>query len=248
MLVSTPALVLHGFPYSESSKIVRLLTPEYGVQSAIAKGALKPKSRFGAALQPLSEGTAQLYMKSGRDLHTLADFDVITTRQELAREVPRFAAGAALAEIILRFAPADAHPEIYELVAQQLDRLTVVPKAELDAAGLVALWATVGALGFAPVVDSCARGGHALPDGRVAFSIADGGFVCGLCARGLETSRLAAADRETLVHMVMGDREPIGTLSRKHAAAHRRLFTRFVRNHLADQQDLRALTFWERIA
>ena len=53
-LVSTPAIVLSALRYSESSKIVRLATRELGVQSAIAKGALRPRSRFGAALQLLS--------------------------------------------------------------------------------------------------------------------------------------------------------------------------------------------------
>lgn len=246
--VSTPALVLHGFPYSETSKIVRLMTPWHGVQSAIAKGALKPKSRFGAALQPLSEGTAQLYMKPGRDLHTLADFDVTTTRQELARDVARFAAGAALAELVLRFAPGAAHPEIYELIVGHLDRLAVVPRSRLEGTALVALWAVIGALGFAPVVDSCARGGHPLPGGRVAFSIADGGFVCGACGRGHKTSRLEPGDRQQLVRMIAGTDPTVGPLEPRHAAAHRRLLARFVQRHLGDGHDLKALAFWERVS
>ena len=48
-LVSTPAIVLSALRYSETSKIVRLATRDVGVQSAIAKGALRPRSRFGAA-------------------------------------------------------------------------------------------------------------------------------------------------------------------------------------------------------
>src|SRR5439155_456488 len=49
-LVTTPAVVLRTYPYSETSKIVRLATRDLGVQSAIAKGVLRPKSRFAAAL------------------------------------------------------------------------------------------------------------------------------------------------------------------------------------------------------
>jgi DNA repair protein RecO (recombination protein O) len=248
MLVTSSAIVLHGFRYSESSKIVRLLTPHYGVQSAIAKGALKPKSRFGAALQLLSEGVAQLYMKPGRDLNTLADFDVTASRQELAHDVARFAAGAAVAELVLRFAPAEAHPEIYDLVGTRLDRLATVPRGELDTAGLIALWAVVSALGFAPTLDACARGGHQLPEGRVAFSVADGGFLCGACARGRKTSRLDQLDRDALVRMVLRGDADIGQLPSRHAAAHRRLLTRFVQSHLAETKDLKALAFWERMA
>jgi recombinational DNA repair protein (RecF pathway) len=191
---------------------------------------------------------AQLYMKQGRDLQTLADFDVVTTRQELARDVARFAAGTALAELVLRFAPAEAHPEIYQLVGHQLDRLAAVPREDLNGAALVALWAVVGALGFAPTIDCCARGGHQLPEGRVAFSIVDGGFVCSTCARGRETSRLNRPDRDALERMVLGGDARMGTLPPRHAAAHRRLLARFVESHLAEAQDLKALAFWERMA
>lgn len=248
VLITTPAVVLHGFPYSETSKIVRLLTPHHGVQSAIAKGARQPKSRFGAALQPLSEGVAQLYMKPGRDLNTLADFDVTASRQELAFDVARFATGAALAELVLRFAPAEAHPEIYDLVVTHLDRLAVVPREKLAATGLAGLWAVVCALGFAPVLDCCARAGHPLPSGRVAFSVADGGFICAACARGHKIAHLDPPDREALVLMVGGGDEDVGPLPPRHATAHRRLLTRFVQRHLAEAQDLKALAFWERIA
>jgi hypothetical protein len=83
-LVSTPAIVLRTYPYSETSKIVRLATRDYGVQSAIAKGVLRPKSPFGAALETLSEGVAQLYHKETRELQILAAFDVTQLRRGLA--------------------------------------------------------------------------------------------------------------------------------------------------------------------
>jgi DNA repair protein RecO (recombination protein O) len=68
-LVMTPAVVLRTYRYSETSKVVRLATRDLGVQSAIAKGALRAKSRFGAGLELLSEGMAQLYHRDSRELH-----------------------------------------------------------------------------------------------------------------------------------------------------------------------------------
>src|SRR5207247_11295461 len=88
-LVTTPAVVLQTYRYSETSKVVRLATRELGVQSAIAKGALRPKSRFGAGLELLSEGTAQLYFRETRALHTLAAFDLANLRRDLAAELGR---------------------------------------------------------------------------------------------------------------------------------------------------------------
>src|SRR5574341_1997492 len=105
-LVATPAIVLHAFRYSETSKIVRLATRDLGVQSAIAKGAYRKKSPFGGGLEFLSDGTAQLYHREQRDLQTLAAFDLSKLRTSLASELSRFAAGSALAEVMLRMAPA----------------------------------------------------------------------------------------------------------------------------------------------
>src|SRR5215217_8103520 len=101
--IDSPAIVLSTLRYSETSKIVRLATREHGVQSAIAKGALRPKSRFGAALQLLSEGQAQLLMKEHRDLHVLTAFDLRRLYLGLTADLERYASACALAEVMLRF-------------------------------------------------------------------------------------------------------------------------------------------------
>jgi DNA repair protein RecO (recombination protein O) len=247
-LITTHALVLHAFPYGETSKIVRLLTRDHGVQSAIAKGALRPKSKFGARLQVMSEGVAQLYLKPQRDLHTLAEFDVTTQRSELAKDVPRYAAAAALGELIMRFAPSEPHPEIYDTAVDQLDRLANVPAADVNAAALAALWAIVGTLGFAPSVHTCARDGGTLPEGKAAFSVADGGLLCDTCARGTATTTLEPSDRKVLERLIAGASEAIGPLSERHSTAHRRLLVRFVERHVAEGREVRALTFWQEVA
>src|SRR2546427_6788792 len=84
----------------ETSKVVRLATRELGVQSAIAKGALRPQSPFGAALELLSEGVAQLYHRDSRELQTLAAFDVTALRRGLATSLGRFAGATTLAEVM----------------------------------------------------------------------------------------------------------------------------------------------------
>jgi len=122
-LVSTPAVVLQTYRYSETSKIVRLATRDFGVQSAIAKGVLRPKSPFGAALETLSEGVAQLYHKETRDLQTLAAFDVIELRRGLALDLGRFAGAATLAELMLRMAPAAPLAAAYDALTRGLDAL-----------------------------------------------------------------------------------------------------------------------------
>ena len=57
--------------YLESSRILRFITREGGLQAVIAKGARRPRSRFGAALDLFAQGSAQILVKPGRDLQTL---------------------------------------------------------------------------------------------------------------------------------------------------------------------------------
>src|SRR3954465_5154449 len=93
------------------------------VQSGIAKGALRPKSRFGAALQLLSQGQAQLLMKENRELHVLTAFDLRRLHVGLARDLERYACACTLAEVMLRFAPPDPHPESFDLLQEALEQL-----------------------------------------------------------------------------------------------------------------------------
>src|SRR3954470_23087000 len=134
-LVSTSSIVLSSLRYSESSKIVRLATREHGVQSAIAKGALRPKSRFGAALQVLSEGQAQLLVKEHRELHIVAAFDVRQLHVGLAGDLERYASACALAEVVLRFAPSDPHPQSFDLLQASLEQLEDASAPAVEALG-----------------------------------------------------------------------------------------------------------------
>ena len=220
--------------------------------SAIAKGAQRKKSKFGARLQLLSEGIAQIYIKPGRELQTLAEFDLEHERTALSQNVVRYGSAMALAELVLRFSPAEPHPENFALLAMLLDRLATVDAPLLPMVSLGALWAVVGALGFAPALDHCAEDGRPIGSGAADFSVADGGFVCSRCAGSRETARLDAADRDILESFVRqgngvadsGER----SLSPRHAAAHRRLLSRFIRLHVAEGRDLKALDFWQKLA
>src|SRR5206468_699654 len=255
-LVCTPAIVLRTYRYSETSKIVRLATRDYGVQSAIAKGVLRPRSPFGAALETLSEGVAQLYHKDTRELQTLAAFDVIQLRRDLAADLGRFAGATALAEVILKMAPPAPLPAAYDAFIQGLDALAGAPAGQADAVAVRWLWLVVGVLGFAPQLDTCVRDGNELaPPGSstVAFSIMEGGGLCPSCAGLQPPTRLPAQAYRDLV-MLNDVAAELPTLDKAHAAAHRRLVARFIRHHLDEsvahgngrEPKSTAIDIWER--
>ncbi len=244
--IDSPAIVLSTLRYSETSKIVRLATREQGVQSAIAKGALRPRSRFGAALQFLSEGQARLLVKEHRELHTLAGFDLLRLHAGLAADLERYATATALAEVMLRFAPADPHPESYDLLRDALGLLEIAPVPELECLGFRVLWQLVSALGFAPALEACVRDGTPLPEeGGLAFSTREGGALCPACAAGHGATHLPAEARADL-SALLDPGALLPALDRRHAESHRRLLARYIRYHLGEGAELPALEFWLR--
>jgi hypothetical protein len=60
-LLKTEAIVLRSIRYGEADRILHLYTPDHGRVSAIAKGARRSRSRFGARLEPFFHVRAVLH-------------------------------------------------------------------------------------------------------------------------------------------------------------------------------------------
>ena len=239
----TPAIVLGALRYGETSRIVRLATRDHGVQSAIAKGALRPRSRFGAALQLLSEGQAHLLPSRSSDLHTLVAFDLTATHAGLAQHLERFGAASALAEVAARFIPPVPNAALYHQFRDDIELIELAPGEAIGVVVLRAMWRLITELGLGPTVSRCARDAAPLPADSVALSLRDGGFLCDACARLGATTRLDAEDRSDLIALLTPAAE-LPLLSERQAAAHRRLLLRWVREHLSGDGGMPALEQW----
>jgi DNA repair protein RecO (recombination protein O) len=244
-LVATDAIVLHAFDYRESSRIFRLATREFGVRSAIARGARRSKQRFSAALDLFAEGSAHIVLHPTGDLHTLSSFDVARARPALAERWERFTAASALSEMVLRFARDDTQPALYESVRAALDTLSVSDGDDIADAGLAGAWALVAHLGFAPALDVCANCGAPLARGEtVRFAHRAGGVLCARCAGQTPGSRALPPDaRASIAAWIAGNAGP--TPDARAAKAHLRLLREFLQEHVGDDRALRAFAVWE---
>ncbi|HEX2204575.1 MAG TPA: DNA repair protein RecO [Longimicrobium sp.] len=236
-LVTTRALVLQAFPYSETSKILRLLTRDEGVRSVIAKGALRPKSRYGGVLEPFTEGSATFYLKEGRDLHTLSGFDLLRSRQGLGRTLAAFAGASLLAEIVLRFATEEAYPALYDTLAAAWDAIGAVSPEAAPGVVFTGAWTLVVLLGFEPRTDECVVCGRAVGDGEpVRFDPLAGGVACLECR---PAGRIVdPASRAELRAMTRGQ-TPGGPLASP--GLHRALLRVFLETHLTQEKPFRSL-------
>lgn len=244
-LLVTEAIVLHAFDYLESSRIIRLLTRDAGVQSAVARGARKSRRRYGSALDLFAEGSAQLYIKPNRELHNLAGFEIARTRSELGEDVGRFTAASTVAELALRFAGEDSGPALFDTVSAALDRIAVSAPENTIEDGLAACWLIVSALGFTPELSACALCHTPVRDADdVTFSHAAGGVVCAACSRLAPAGRKIPATARAAIAGWLGG-EAAAKLSDAAARSHQRLLREFLAHHLADDRPLRAFAVWE---
>lgn len=235
-LSGTRAVILQTYRYSDTSKILRLMTVEHGPCSAIAKGALRPKSRFGGMLEPFIEGDAILYVKEGRDLHTLSGFELVRERRALGRSMRTFTIASVLCELVMRLAPEHRDDALYRRLTGGLDALL---EADTEVGGLEHVWSLVSALGFHPELERCLRCGRAIGGReRARFDYAAGGLYCADCATpGLEADELAAL-RELAAGRTAADPE----------GRQARWLADFIRYHLAEGATLRSLPFLRRLS
>ena len=241
----TDAIVLHAFNYSESSRILRLATREAGVQSVLARGARASQRRFGSAIDLFAEGEVQYEVRMGRDLHTLARFDVLRSRVVLGSSLPRFEGASALAEVMLRVAGDDDTPsDAYVALRDGLD--SIATAADATVAALRAIWRLMATIGFSPALDACVQCNRTLaPELDVEFSADAGGVLCESCAARTPTRRLPAAARALVRRWIDGKGlDATEALDLPTDRAHRRLLRTFVQAHLTEGRPLRAFDSW----
>jgi DNA repair protein RecO (recombination protein O) len=244
-LVITDAVVLHAFDYLDSSRILRVATQESGVLSVLARGARRPRNKFGSAIDLFVQGIAHVQIRPNRDLQTLVNFDVTRARAVLSFDLDRFAAASAFAELTLRVVQDESHHALFDVVTAALDGIADAPAGQVLASGVGGCWRLIAELGFSPVVDRCCvcHAGVA-PDDVLGFSCSGGGVVCERCARTVPLDRkLPASARDALRAWLAGTTPDIATLPERRA--HQRLLREFVAHHVADERDLRAFHSWE---
>jgi DNA repair protein RecO (recombination protein O) len=202
--LTTAAIVLGAVNYGEADRIVTLFGRATGKLSALARGARKSQRRFAGGLGLCAIGTASLRERPGAELLTLERFDATEAHPGLGEDVARMAHAAYAAELAGKLcAPRQEEPAVFDAL---LSFVRLLDEAGASAERLRVLeLGFLGALGFGPVIDSCAVCGGERFAGRPAAEIAfrwdpdRGGAVCVGCAR--IGRPLSASARAALVRL-----------------------------------------------
>jgi len=176
MLYRAEGLVIRSTDYGEGNKIITLLTPTFGKQGIVVRGAKKLKSRYGSLAQLFTYGDYSYY-RSG-SLGTLNSGEIIESFQELREglEGPAYAAYAAeLTDRAINDDEAAAYlfhqlKACQTALAEGKDPQIVLRAYEMK---------VVGAAGYAPMLDECVGCGR--QEGPFRLSAGGGGALCFSC-------------------------------------------------------------------
>lgn len=176
----TTGLVLGRTNFGEADRVIRLLTPEHGKLSVVAKGVRRVKSRTAGHLELFGE--VELTLASGR-----GNLDVVTSARlnwyphQLAANYGALGLAYMLAGAMDRLAGEhQAQPELYAHLAEAL-RIV-----DAGATGpLPELWYKLRLLhlvGLRPELDRCLVCGQDSGGASYCFDASRGGIVCSVCA------------------------------------------------------------------
>ncbi|HWP82672.1 MAG TPA: DNA repair protein RecO [Bacteroidota bacterium] len=185
MITKTDAIVLRSMRYRDTSKIVTFYTRRYGKVNGIAKGARDLKSKFGAALEPMSLVSLVMYKKENRDLHLISHCDLVEQFKSVGEDMEKMTVGMSVIELLNQVThDEEENAVLFDLLRHTFEALEL---AEHNVMNLFfAFQIRLGAIhGFALSIDTCLICGRAVEtltdSNAVSFSFTKGGVLCNEC-------------------------------------------------------------------
>src|SRR5574344_1966961 len=149
-------IVLTEQNYSETSKILNVLTKEKGIIGIMSKGCRTIKSPLRSVSTKLTYGKFYIYYKEGK-LSILKSVDVLNNFKNIQKDIYEISYASYLLELSEQVYKHSGNEEIYELLIQGLikinegfDPLVITSIIELK---------YLDFLGVMPILDKCSKCG-----------------------------------------------------------------------------------------
>ena len=169
-------LVLNETNYSDSSKILNVLTCEYGLIGIMSKGCRNLKSKLRGASRKLVYGTFHFYYKEN-GLSTLISIDVINDYPKTIMNLKNVVYASYLLDLTKQVVKQSKDKSILPLLVSSLEKIEngLNPAVVTNILELKYL----DFLGVSPIVTGCAVCGKTT--NIVSLSPTAGGFICKDC-------------------------------------------------------------------
>lgn len=173
---SVEGIVLSETNYSESSKILNVLTKDFGLIGIMSKGCRNIKSKLRGVSRKLIYGTFHIYHKE-KGLSTLISVDVISSFSKTLMDLERVSFSMYLLDLVNQVVKENDDPEVFDLLKESLIKIekgfnpiVITNILELK---------LLDYLGVHPNIDGCSVCGN--NKDIITLSADSGGYLCRNC-------------------------------------------------------------------
>lgn len=168
-------IVISEKPYSETSKLVRILTTE-GIIDLLAKGARTLKSDLRVSTTKMTYGIFHMHYKENK-LSTLNSVDIIDNFKNIKKDINKISYASYIMELAVDVIKQNINPNIFKILISSLKKIDEGEDIELITNILEIKYLEY--LGVMPVIDGCAVCGS--KTSIATISSTRGGYICNNC-------------------------------------------------------------------
>lgn len=178
-IIKTEGIILGETNYSESSKILRILTKDYGLISVMSKGCRNLKSKLRGVSSKLIYANFQLYYKEN-GISTLIEANIINTFRNILLDINRISYASYLLDLTQQVYKQSKELDIYNNLIAIL--LKINEGYDYEALTSIYELQLLGYLGIRPNIDGCSICGS--KKNIITISTNSGGYICQNCYQG----------------------------------------------------------------
>lgn len=169
-------IVISERSYGETSKIINILTKEYGIIGCMAKGAKQLKSNLRVGATKLAYGNFCITKKDDK-LSLLTSVDVINNFSSIRKDIYKTSYAVYLLELTEQVIKQNNDDKIYKLLIDALEKIN--QNFDVEAITSIIELKYLEYLGVLPVLDSCTICGD--KTSITTLSGSRGGYICKNC-------------------------------------------------------------------
>lgn len=170
------AIVISDTNYSESSKVLNVLTEEYGKIGIMAKGCRSLKSKLRSVATKFTYGYFHIYYKED-GLSTLLEVDVLNEFLNIKKDLTRIGYAAYLLDLTNQVLKEANDTDIFKILESALIKIN--DGFDSDIITNIVELKYLKYLGVMPVIDSCSKCGS--KNDIVTINGDTGGYLCSNC-------------------------------------------------------------------
>ncbi len=175
-MIEVEGIILTSQDYGDTSKIINVITKEYGIIGIIAKGCKNIKSSLRSVTDRLTYGNFNIFYKKDK-LSVLSSVDVIDNFKNIKKDISKISYATYLLELTGQVIKHSSKLDVYDLLINGLikinegyDPLVIMNIIELK---------YLDYLGVMPIIDSCSKCGSIYAIKTLSSDA--GGYICSKC-------------------------------------------------------------------